>query len=538
MLYVNTVRHLRPIQIYARLRKMIYRPRPAERPTPPRRYIPGEWITAIRKQPIFRESGRVRILNEDGEICCAENWNDTKKTKLWLYNLHYHDDLLSNSVCCKKSWNVDFIDRWVQDNTPGTGVGWEPYPLSRRIVNWIKSDFDGYELRSDWIESLATQLRWLDCQVEWHLLGNHLLSNAKALIFGGIFFRGSEAASWITKALAIFEQQLDEQILSDGGHVERSPMYHSIVLEDLLDVLNLLQFSGIGNTSLHDKLERKVPLMLHWLETMTHPDGRISFFNDAAFGIAADTSSLRSYAEKLGLALSKTDRKNLKLLSPSGYFRMERGGCTLIGDVAPVGPDYLPGHAHADTLSCEFSVGHERVIVNGGTSEYETGAQRHMERSTATHSTVSIDGANSSAVWKSFRVARRANVNDIRAESGSDLSIVSANHDGYRRLPGKPIHSRRWEMSGSKLLVADHVGCEDGRAIARFHLSPDVSATIDPGRQSGSISLASGRVVKLRASCPAQLEPSQYHPEFGLTRITEAIAIPANDGCIEASFSW
>ena len=77
-------------------------------------------------------------------------------------------------------------------------------------------------------------------------------------------------------------------------------------------------------------------------------------------------------------------------------------------DVAPVGPDYLPGHAHADTLSFELSLFGQRVLVNSGTSQYEAGPERSRQRGTAAHNTVIVDGHDSSEVWAGFRVARRA----------------------------------------------------------------------------------------------------------------------------------
>src|SRR6185436_7069489 len=93
-------------------------------------------------------------------------------------------------------------------------------------------------------------------------------------------------------------------------------------------------------------------------------------------------------------------------LEPSGYVRIQRDPVLVIFDAAPVGPDYLPGHAHADTLSFELSWGDRRVITNSGTSTYSVGPRRAWERSTAAHNTVEIDDENSSEVWGGFRVAR------------------------------------------------------------------------------------------------------------------------------------
>src|SRR5690606_4238812 len=122
--------------------------------------------------------------------------------------------------------------------------------------------------------------------------------------------------------------------------------------------------------------------------------------------------------------------------------RMAAGAAVMIADVGRVGPDYLPGHAHADTLSFELSLHGRRVLVNGGTSTYEAGPLRLRQRGTAMHNALEVDGQDSSEVWSSFRVARRALPMNIRwADEGSVL-VLEGSHHGYWRLPGKVVHSR------------------------------------------------------------------------------------------------
>src|SRR5262249_12650040 len=133
------------------------------------------------------------------------------------------------------------IARWIDENRAGHGYGWEPYPLSLRIVNWIKWALAGNELGMVAVQSLAVQTRHLVRRLEWHLLGNHLFANAKALIFAGVVFRRSEADSWRSTGLNILARQLPKQLLADGGHFELSPLYHSRIQEDLLDLINLAQ---------------------------------------------------------------------------------------------------------------------------------------------------------------------------------------------------------------------------------------------------------------------------------------------------------
>lgn len=533
--YWHTVRYLRPVQVTARARHALLKPPridAAAHAAPRVRPTSGVFTPAAERAASMTGPNAFVFLNQLGQIQSAACWNDPAHTKLWLYNLHYFDDLNASGAAERETWHRDLIARWLAENPPQTGNGWEPYPLSLRIVNWIKWSLAGNGLTAQATASLSLQAASLDGQIEWHLLGNHLLANAKALTFAGCFFESAEAEQWLRQGLAIYERELPEQILPDGGHFERSPMYHSIILEDLLDIINVGRvYPGTIPQSMTGRLEDICVRMLRWLEVMSHPDGQISFFNDGAFGIAPPPTALLGYARRLGLSPSAGHHHGgIIHLDPSGYVRCERAGAVLICDCAPVGPDYLPGHAHADTLSFELSLGSDRVIVNGGTSVYGTGARRAQERGTAAHSTVVIDGADSSEVWSGFRVARRARVFGVRAEESSGASQVSASHDGYRRLRGRNIHTREWTLSERELTVQDHVTGPCKSAVARFHLGPGVTATVEPSGIRGTLRTAGGHLADWHAQAASTIAPSQWNPEFGKTIATHCIDVPLRNG--------
>src|SRR5205823_2685066 len=198
--------------------------------------------SAVFPLPPLREGSLVeenvfRFLNVERSLSDAADWNDPSADRLWLYNLHYFDDLNAAGRGRRRAWHERLIARWITENPPGFGAGWEPYPLSLRIVNWIKWEWSGFSLSDAAVHSLAVQARYLRGRLEYHLLGNHLLANAKALVFAGLFFEGDESRKWLDLGLGILESELTEQILADGGHFERSPMYHSIVFGDVLDLL-------------------------------------------------------------------------------------------------------------------------------------------------------------------------------------------------------------------------------------------------------------------------------------------------------------
>lgn len=533
----RTVVHLRPSQILGRALHKAPRARPDLRPAPAVRARLGPWLPPAVRAPSMFGQDQVRFLNEPGVVGTPGAWNDPGRPLLWLYNLHYFDDLAATGAAQRADWHRRLIGRWIDENPPGDGVGWEPYPTSLRIVNWIKAAAGGLDLAPAAVANLAVQTRWLAGRLETHLLGNHLLANAKALVFAGLFFEGAEAERWRATGLGIYADQLPEQVLADGGHFERSPMYHALILEDLLDLVNLAAAYADADTVFRG-LPATVAVMGAWLTAMSHPDGRISFFNDAAFGIAPEPADLEAYAQRLGLPAFAAPGDGLTRLAASGYVRLQAGPAVALFDAAPVGPDYLPGHAHADTLSIELSVGGTRAIVNGGTSVYGVGPQRHAERSTAAHSTVEIDGENSSEVWSGFRVGRRARVLDATVHHRAGVLVAQAAHDGYRWRPGRPAHRRTVAMTADGLTVTDTIEGRFEQAVARFHLAPEVIATLDPDGHAGTLRLPDGRSVAWRAGAAARLEASEWRPEFGRRIATHQLVVPLAGPALETVFTW
>lgn len=536
LLYLNTIRYLKPRQIFWRLWRLFpTMPAPGAGPAPALRNASAALAALPGRRQSLTAADTFRFLNQEGRVQSAADWNDPKREALWLYNLHYFDDLCADDTEARCAWHEALIARWIAENPVGKGVGWDPYPTSLRIVNWIKwakgnrgqtpvlkPQYRGLSPISD--ASLATQVRWLTARIEWHLLGNHLLANAKALVFAGAFFDTAEAQGWLSKGCGIFAAELDEQVLADGGHFERSPMYHAIVLEDVLDLLNLSQcYPGVLPQALVAALRAKAALMLHWAQTMTHPDGEIAFFNDAAMGIVPPLAQLVRYAERLGIAPPGAmegpgARGGTVEAAVSGYVRFENDPIVVLFDAAPIGPDYLPGHAHADTLSFELSWGTQRVICNSGISRYGTGPERLWERSTAAHNTVEIDAENSSEVWSGFRVARRAYPLGRSVELTKMRAACA--HDGYLRLPGRPVHRRTIEVGDSALTWADEItGDGEHRVVGRIPLHPDVKAH-RMGDDAWQLVLPSAVKLDLTIAGTGLTigeEEGRYSPEFGIT---------------------
>ena len=172
------------------------------------------------------------------------------------------------------------------------------------------------------------------------------------------------------------------------------------------------------------------------------------------------------------------------MLPETGLARATVGGWHLLADVGPPCPRELPAHAHADSLSCVVHVDSEPLLIDTGTSTYAPGAVRDRERSTAAHNTLEVDGRDSTEVWGAFRAGRRARVLRMSASADADTVTVEAAHDGYRSLPGRPGHHRRWSLRADELRVDDTV---TGRGRHR------VDRSVAPGTGHGRAARAGGR---------------------------------------------
>ncbi|MDC8447894.1 MAG: heparinase II/III family protein [Nitrospira sp.] len=459
--------------------------------------------------------------------------------KLWRYNLHYFDYLHDPQRSFENKCFL--ITDWIQHNPPGTEDAWEPYTVSLRIVNWIKfflsirvtccEDKSENLPKREWLGSLHQQALWLEHNIEYHILANHYLKNGIALFFAGMYFEGVDADRWLKKGLRILREELKEQFLVDGGHFERSSMYHSICLVDYLDVLNLARNSPAAiSCEIADEFTGKSTTALDFLSSICLPDGAIPLFNDSAFGIAPTPRQIFEYAERvIGYKVpSPSNSLVVSAFESSGYYVCRKAGDMIIVDCGPIGPDYQPGHAHCDTLSYELTIDGQRVVIDSGVFDYEPSQERRYARSTRAHNTVMVDGEEQSEIWGVFRVARRAKpVQGYIDKTGHESVLFEGAHDGYRRLTGKLIHRRRisYEGQGSWVITDVLEGNGTHRMESFVHIHPDF--TIVPsgedvfGIERDGEAIA---VIEALSACRMEIEQGCYFPEFGLSRKNPVLA--------------
>lgn len=528
----HTVKYLRLKQVVWRLIYLLPRFRTPVTSSPRTSSIP---FINIAKRGITVDYDHFSFLNEVKKLSQV-GWDNPSQSKLWRYNLHYFDCL--NQIEFENEGLIHqslLISQWQRENPFGKGTGWEPYPTSVRIINWIKWHFKTNNLSAEAKLSLWNQVNWLASRPEYHLLGNHLFINAKALLFASAIFGLDEQSTIYRKALKILKEELKEQFLNDGAHFELSPMYHALAMEDLLDLYQLRNYLPLSFPS--QEIQVKFNYGMNWLHYMSYSSGELAHFNDCANEIAPTLNSLNKLGQKVGLNWSLNSDIKFNYFKDSGFVVFKNEMVHLIADIGNIGPDYLPGHAHADSLSFELALKGRRIIVNSGTGEYGISEERLRQRSTAAHTTIELDGQSSSEVWSGFRVAQRARIADVEI-CGDDNSIeFAAVHNGYKRIKSQSLHKRNWKLIDNSIDIIDEVSGSGNTVQLRYYLHPDILVEI----QDNSILLktSSEELAKISTEQIVQVLETTYHDKFGMSTKNKCLLITGTTPfSSKVSISW
>jgi uncharacterized heparinase superfamily protein len=459
---VRTIGHLRPSQVAYRFRLRALRlidpwmPDRGVRTAVSRGEATPGWPVGFRALEARLDhgdakeiaSGRFSMLGEVRDIGDPADWHQVDAPHLWRFCLHYLEWAWALAAVDDNDWaRASFAGLWRSWTTHvnlRNRDAWAPYVVSLRA--WVLCDvFDvlvaGSDVEPEVVAALQQHASFLRRHLELDVGGNHLVKNLKAIVALGVFLGDPELVALGRRHLV---RQLSVQVLADGGHYERSPTYHCQVLGDLIDVENVL---AAARQPPIPGLSTAIERMRRWLGAIVGPDGEVPLLNDA---VAVGTERLAS------LSPDRSAFRRLTVLGPSGYVVVcPDRRAYLVLDVGDACPDDLPAHAHADCLSFELWVDGRPVIVDTGTSTYEPGLRRAYERSTAAHNTVEVDGTNQTEVWGTFRAGRRARGTLLTAEDDGTVVTVVASHNGYRHLPGSPIHHRRWIARPGGLQIDD-----------------------------------------------------------------------------------
>ncbi len=508
--YFQTVRHLTPAQIGFQLRyrgsgKLLKRI-PVDRPAPegnlrPLKIKPQLLTYQPGEEPLLTGKARFNFLNQPHDFGSVEgiDWELAVYGKLWTYNLHYFEYLRQPELPLADGQRL--IDAWIEKEET-FNTGWEPYPLSLRIVNWLQF----YRIHGKTAlpvhvhESFHRQYENLQGKIEFHLSGNHLLENLMALRVASTYFAGDSITSFIND---IFLGQLTKQFQPYGLHYECSPLYHRLLLWRQLELITF------GLNAGRTQLDFLGVLLGYAIRLDSRNEWPGPHFNDSTEGIAPSLKTVQRLAHTLKIIETLPEES-----IPFIYREVGRFQCWM--DTGSPAPAHQPGHSHADNLTFCLHLDGRPIIVDTGISTYEKNERRAYERSTAAHNTVTVNGRNSSDVWGGFRIGRRAKTT---LEELTDTE-VQGSHNGYRRLG--TTHRRRWYFGKDYLNVLDKLTGR-GTGVARLHFTAGLAPELE-----GDVCRVGKLTITTTGATRLELVP--YEQALGFNRTAAA-------WCLEATFT-
>lgn len=493
--YYWTLKYLKMSQMYHLVKNRLDRGKKAvtEAKAPKEKPLPL-WIGELDDAPEYLGrfdveellDGQVTLLYESGSPG-GTNWEHPDRSRLWNFNLHYLEFLIPLAAAYRRERDRRYYDcfrdycrRWIGDNREGTGDGWHPYTISLRLTNlWICMDGFGEVFREDPTfrqelnDSMYAQYVHLQKKQELHLLGNHYFENLKTVLLGSYYFQEPEVLRIYTKK---FRGELNEQILSDGVHYERSLMYHKIVLEDILRVAKAVRQQDAplpeDSEGFCRELHQTLQQMADAAWSLEKGMGQTPLFNDSGDNVARPLGSLLDGLKaECGIVPEQKKR-----FPQAGYYCLERDRIRLNLDAGEIGPPYMPGHGHCDGLSFELSLGGKPLFVNSGTGQYQ-GPFRAWFRSTAAHNTVVMVREEQSRCWGEHRVGRR--ISNVSGDCGElwaeGMLTTCTGRQQKRRIFLQEPRTPSWEEEshGTEPQVLQIHDWVEGYARAYFHLAPE-----------------------------------------------------------------
>ena len=441
----------------------------------------------------------------------------------------------------------DLVASWIAHHQRWDRLAWRADILAARLSAWL-SQYEFLSAGADaafnnlFFKSLSRQARHLARIVPGPMADGRLIGAAKGLIYCGVCLPGG--GRYLKRALRLLEKELVRQVLGDGGHFERSPSLQLSILRDLVDIrATLIAAHRDVPATLQSAIDRMAPMG----QFFRHGDGGVALFDD----------SNEEQAWLIDMVLTRADAKGKPLASAphSGFERLTNNRTLIIADVGAPPPPGAQSHTHAGTLSFEMSLDKERLIGNCGGPAGLDGSWRQSMRTTAAHSTLSVEDTNSTEIFEDGGdggfLGRRPRSLVCRRKEEDGAIWIDASHDGYLG-PFGLIHRRRLYLSadGEDLRGEDTLSApKEGRAFrrkfvgrrfaVRFHLHPRVQASLVQDGAAALLRLPSGAGWQMKVSGGVLgLEESVYLGVKGEIKRAEQIVIRGNVAKEGAEVKW
>ncbi len=433
------------------------------------------------------------------------------------------------------------LDSWFIQCPYPLGPNWSSaLEAGIRLINWatvwqligglqspLFANPLGKVLRTDWLNSVWRHAEFIRGHRSGHSsANNHLIGELAGLYVAGATWPfWEEAKQWRRSARDGLEHEIATQNTEDGVNLEQATAYQQFVWDFLLMAELAARATG---KPFSERYRQRLEAMAEYVAAIMDSGGNVPMFGDADDGLVSGLSlgadgcpfqsqlataallfANPSLARKAGVvdlrtrwllgaeACAQFDGLLLRAAPATVRKDFPEGGMFVLGanldtpdefrvvaDAGPLGLGGIAAHGHADALSFTLSVAGREFLVDPGTGTYHgPQAWRDGSRGAAMHNTLCIDGHDQAVSGGKFMWVRKYRSTVIERGGNRVLDKLVAEHDGYKRLPGKPAHRRSWELDklGDVLVVRDEISGSRAQSVAlNWHFSEECSVTCTP----------------------------------------------------------
>ena len=413
------------------------------------------------------------IYNFHGE---EFEWADDKKEDLWqpIATSHIFSEAMHRFIWLPHLADKDdktrrkmlqLIGHWARNHSHWSQPAWRSDIVAERLYHLLSFYRQiTQNMNEQSVSRFHTQLhqhyQHLKTTADWEMRGSKKLIAQIILLICMIC--KEENNNVVNRYLRLLVDELNHQIFPDGGHCERNPETHFIILRWLCVLYELFLRD---QRTMPEEISGTIDRMIPFLRMMQRQDGRLFIFNGAAAISAEEIEETLKFAVR-GSRMPGA----LKSASYSGFETISNDFVQVMMDVGDFPCNNHARMMHAESLAIEVMMGGQPIIVNCGSLHYNADPYwASAQRGTMAHSTIILDNYNSSSLR--LYSLRRAICKSVRKEEGEHL-LLQGGHQGYMR-PCRTMVERSLYLANKerRLVGEDKLLADEGHMFhIRFHL--------------------------------------------------------------------
>lgn len=385
----------------------------------------------------------------------------------WLFSI----DLKSSKKVIRS-----VITNWINFNKNYSFKSWEIDTLSKRILSWIANSNSFYheadeQFKISFTNIIKKQLNHLINEIEGTEIVNDKMIGCSAIILGGLCFK--HQFQYINFGLQILKRIIDTNFDNDGFPKSRNPRHIILYLRYFIFVREILKDT---NSEIPEYLNEIIFYLGHSFDFyFNENESRYLFNGNHNLNITEFKKYLKEHGYKF---------KN-KLNSVGGYSILKNKKDKIIIDFGSTPEKKYSNEYQSGVLSFEVFHDNEKLITNCGYFQNYNHKLNILSKSTAAHSTLSIDDRSSCKFKKSelgnFSLDNNLKVTNKKINFNEEIWEMQGTHDGYLKEYGI-LHQRniKFITKEFKYIGEDRIICKKNfRNISfdiRFHLLPNTNA--------------------------------------------------------------